>query len=125
MTAKQKLRILVVDDEPAVADSVARLLAYEGHVAEVAHGPREALNAFEPGKFDLVITDYAMPGMQGDALAAAIRGRAPAQRIVILTARREVFGEVGCPAAADLIVSKPFDAREFLAAIARLFGIES
>ena len=97
------------------------MLGFAGHKAEAVFRAEEALQVFEPGKFDLVITDYAMPGMKGDSLAAAIRARAPAQRIVILTGFGEVLEASAAPEAADFVAHKPFNTMEFLAAIGRLF----
>src|SRR5437870_372298 len=69
-------RILVVDDEPFVCDAVKMMLNFDGHVVETASNGKEALALFEKGKFDLVITDFAMPSMKGDELAAEIKARA-------------------------------------------------
>ena len=62
-------RILVVDDEAFVCEAVKMMLNFDGHQVQTAGSPKEALEAFEVGKFDLVITDYSMPAMKGDALA--------------------------------------------------------
>jgi DNA-binding response OmpR family regulator len=116
------LRVLVVDDEPSVGDSLRRILALSGHKAEIVPRADEALRLFEPGKFDLVIADYAMPGMKGDALVAAIRARAPGQRIVILTGFAEDVRACEPPVAADLVISKPLNLLEFLDRVQSLFA---
>jgi CheY-like chemotaxis protein len=59
-------RVLVVDDDPLVSESLKQVLVFGGHAVEIVPGAAEALALFEPGKFDLVIADYRMPGMQGD-----------------------------------------------------------
>src|SRR5215467_9380352 len=82
---KRKLRVLIVDDEPLVADMLQQMLDFAGYHADVAFGAEEALKIYKPGAFALVVTDYSMPGLKGDALAAAIRKQAPGQRIVMLT----------------------------------------
>ncbi len=101
--------ILVVDDEPLVLRAVRMMLSYEGHIVEGANNASEALAAFKPGKFDLVITDYLMPGMKGDALAVAIKEQSPNQPVILLTAHaqiiQETIGELKC---FDYVVSKPF-----------------
>ena len=117
---KRSLRVLVVDDEPIVADMLQQMLALAGHHADVASGAQEALKVYKPGAFDLVVTDYSMPGLKGDALAASIRKQAPEQRIVMLTGFDEGVASCG-PAGVDLVVSKPLILNEFLPAIARLF----
>src|SRR6266850_681281 len=63
VTAK---RILVVDDEPFVCESIKMLLAYDGHEVLTASGGTEALTRFDPEKIQIVFTDFAMPGMKGD-----------------------------------------------------------
>jgi len=82
-------RILVVDDEPFVCDAVKMMLNFDGHVVQTASNAKEALAMFEEGKFDLVITDFAMPIMKGDELAAAIKARCPNQPVVMITAYAE------------------------------------
>src|SRR5438445_6786846 len=81
--------ILVVDDDAMVAETVRRALAVDGHSVVVVNGGSEALQAFEVSKFDLVITDFEMPGMKGDELAAELRARVPTQKILMLTAHKE------------------------------------
>jgi two-component system OmpR family response regulator/two-component system alkaline phosphatase synthesis response regulator PhoP len=102
-------RILVIDDEPFVCDAVRMMLSYDGHEVDTANGAKEALAVFEEGKYDLVITDFAMPNMKGDELAAAIKARAPRQPIVMITAYAEMLQAAGNPlTGVDLIISKPF-----------------
>jgi CheY-like chemotaxis protein len=104
-----KKRILVVDDEPFVCDAVKMMLAFDGHDVATANGGKEALALFESGKFDLVITDFAMPGMKGDELAAAIKARSPKQPVVMITAYEEMLQSSGKPLpGVDFMVSKPF-----------------
>jgi CheY-like chemotaxis protein len=104
-----KKRILVVDDEPFVCDAVKMMLAFDGHDVATANDAKEALLVFEKGKFDLVITDFAMPGMKGDELAAAIKARSPRQPIVMITAYAEMLQSSGKQLpGVDFLVSKPF-----------------
>ena len=101
--------ILVVDDEPYVCDAVRMMLAFDGHQVETAASGKEALAAFAKGKFDVVITDYAMPGMKGDELAIAIKSMPPEQPVVLITAYAEMLKSEQTPlSAVDFIVSKPF-----------------
>src|SRR2546423_13781417 len=88
-------RILVVDDEPEVCNAVKMLLNFDGHIVEVASNGKDALEMFEHGKFDLIITDFEMPRMKGDELAAAIKARAPNQPIVMITAYAEMLYSSG------------------------------
>jgi CheY-like chemotaxis protein len=104
-----KKRILVVDDEPFVCDAVKMMLTFDGHDVVTANDAKEALEVFEKGSFDLVITDFAMPGMKGDELAAAIKSRSPEQPVVMITAYAEMLQSSGkrLPGV-DFLVSKPF-----------------
>lgn len=102
--------ILVVDDDPVVCETVHMLLEWEGHAVEAASSGAEALARFEPGKFDVVFTDYLMPMMTGDQLAAAIKQRAPAQPVVMLTAYPEKLKDPGHPLiGVDFLLGKPFE----------------
>jgi CheY-like chemotaxis protein len=109
MPAFPKRRILVVDDEPFVCDAVRMMLNFDGHVVETANNGMEALALFDKGKFDLVITDFAMPNMKGDELAAAIKARSPKQPVVMITAYAEMLQSSGTPLkGVDFVISKPF-----------------
>ena len=99
----------MVDDEPFVCDAVRMMLAFDGHEVETANSGRDALALFEKGKFDVVITDFAMPIMKGDELAAAIKARVPDQPIVMITAYAEMLQASGNPlTGVDFMISKPF-----------------
>jgi CheY-like chemotaxis protein len=101
--------ILVVDDEPFVCDAVKMMLAFDGHQVDAASSGQEALQLLEKGKYDLVITDYAMPAMKGDELAVAIKSRNPGQPVVLITAYAEMLKASNNPLrGVDFIVSKPF-----------------
>jgi CheY-like chemotaxis protein len=101
--------ILVVDDEPFVCDAVKMMLMFDGHEVETANSGPEALALFDKSKFDIVITDFAMPIMKGDELAAAIKSRVPDQPVVMITAYAEMLQSGDHPLTGiDHILSKPF-----------------
>ncbi len=113
-------RILVVDDEPFVCDAVKMMLAFDGHQVDTATSAQEALALFEKGKYDLVITDYAMPVMKGDTLAAEIKSRSPGQPVVLITAYAEMLKVSGESfPAVDFVISKPFLLENLREAIAK------
>jgi CheY-like chemotaxis protein len=122
MPAFPQRRILVVDDEPLVCDAVKMMLEFDGHVVETARSPKDALAMLDKGKFDLVITDFEMPIMKGDELAAAIKARDPKQLVILITAYAEMLQASGHPLKGiDLTISKPFllqDLREAIAKVA-------
>ncbi|HMP82190.1 MAG TPA: response regulator [Verrucomicrobiota bacterium] len=102
-------RILVVDDEPLVCDAVKMMLTFDGHSVETASSAKEALTKFGAGRFDVVITDYAMPSMKGDELAAAIKKGVPGQPVIMVTAYAEMLRASGEPlTGVDFVISKPF-----------------
>ena len=102
-------RILVVDDEPFVCEAVKMMLMFDGHLVETASNGKEALAMFDAGKFDLVITDYAMPAMKGDELAAAVKAKSPGMPVVLITAFAEMLKASRDPlTGVDFVISKPF-----------------
>ncbi len=112
-------RILVVDDEPLVCDSVSRLLVSDGHEVTATTSATEALSLVEKSRFDLVIVDYEMPVMGGIELAGRIRALLPDQRIIMITAYGEKLARSGQEVeGVDLVLSKPFSAEEMRQAIA-------
>ena len=115
-----KLKILVVDDEPQVCEAVKMLLEFNGHEVMTAGNGDEALALFDEGRFDLVITDYTMPGMKGDELALALKARLPGQPVIMLTAHAEMLKTVAVPlTGVDQLVSKPFRFADLQNAIAK------
>jgi len=100
-------RILVVDDEQSVLDAVRMSLEFYGYAVSTCASGLEAVEAFKAGEFDAVVTDYAMPGMKGDDLAAMIKQLRPECPILMLTAHAEMLDHkrlkpVTC------VLSKPF-----------------
>ena|SRR5687767_14973855 len=104
MSLQRRHRILVVDDEPLVCESVAMLLAHDGHDVETAGSGEEALSKQSSGQYDVVITDFSMPGMKGDELSAELKLRAPSLPVIMLTA----FPPPTRPVTIDLVLTKPF-----------------
>jgi CheY-like chemotaxis protein len=118
-TEKPK-RILVVDDEPLVRLTLQILLASDGYIVDAAKSGAEALTLFAPGKFDMVFTDYLMPEMKGDQLAAAIKRRSPKQPVVMITAFPEKLQSSDCPlGGVDSFICKPIDLENLRTAINR------
>jgi CheY-like chemotaxis protein len=119
-TAIATKRILVVDDEPFVCDAVKMMLEFDGHKIETAGSGPEALALFEKARFDLVITDYAMPGMKGNELATQLRTLVPKQPVVMITAYAEMLTANQTPMdAVDCVISKPFLLEDLRAAITK------
>jgi DNA-binding response OmpR family regulator len=103
------LRVLVVDDELCIRHVLSSFLRLEGHEVETAADGLAALERFDTGKWDVVLTDRAMPRMNGEELAAEIRERAPAVPIILVTGLGStVQSPLGSDCSIDAIVRKPF-----------------
>jgi CheY-like chemotaxis protein len=114
-----KRHVLVVDDESAVANVIEMMLRFEGYEVQVASGGREALALLEENRFDFIITDYAMPDMKGDALAATIKQRWPRQPVIMLTAHAEMLKGSGRKMTGiDALINKPFLLQDLRTAMA-------
>ena len=108
-------RILVADDEPAIRKVVRDALEREGHEVVTAVDGREALERFDEGSFDLVVTDLAMPHVDGLELVKEVRRRSPLP-ILVLTVRNEEREKVRLlDEGADDYVTKPFGVAELVA----------
>lgn len=113
-----QLRILVVDDDPRSRKLMSRILAAGQHDVTFATDGKEGLAAFASASFDAVITDRAMPDMNGDAFARAIREKVPAIPVVMVTG----FGDLmksrdALPTGIDALVAKPVTEQELHAAL--------
>jgi signal transduction histidine kinase/CheY-like chemotaxis protein len=112
--------VLVVDDQVEVGRALARLLEALGYRVTLAGGPDEALERFaaDPETFQLVITDFSMPGMTGDQLAASLHGRRPDLPILLISGYADVATR--CRAAAQGIrgvLTKPVSLGRLSAAV--------
>ncbi|MGM1017022.1 MAG: response regulator [Actinomycetota bacterium] len=108
-------RILLVEDEPDLADPLAYLLRREGYEVEIAEDGNVALAAFRERGADVVLLDLMLPGMPGTEVCREIRTTS-AVPIIMLTAKdSEVDIVVGLELGADDYVTKPYSSRELLA----------
>ena len=111
-------RILVVEDEPNIRELVCLHLGLEGYACDGVGDGHEALTRAEAERFDLLVLDVMIPGLDGLALCRAVRnGRTNHDvPILILTARREESDKVvGLESGADDYLTKPFGVRELVA----------
>jgi CheY-like chemotaxis protein len=105
---KNGAKILVVDDNSVVRDVVSRMLSRLGHEVSSADSGEKALSIFLGNIFDIVLSDYEMPGMDGVALACSVKRSAPRTQVVIMTGAgsEAVFSRKST--AVDQVISKPF-----------------
>lgn len=114
-----KKRILLVEDETVVRAIVKQMLSKDQHAVVESNNGAEALGLFEKDKFDLVITDYRIPFMEGNELARRIKKLAPYQHILMMTA----YGKkIGSDNPVDAVINKPFDCTKLRRAIAEVLG---
>ena len=116
------MRVLVVDDERAVRDSLRRALELEGYDVELAADGEEALERLaQNGEPDAVVLDILMPRMDGLEVCRRLRREGHRLPVLMLTARDEVENRVaGLDAGADDYVTKPFALEELLARLRAL-----
>jgi CheY-like chemotaxis protein len=114
-------RVLVVDDEAAVREIAIAYLTLDGHTVVTASSGDAGWEAFQAGGFDLVITDYAMPGLPGEQLALAIKQRSPTTPVIMMTGFGDMLDAAGTrPAGVDCLVSKPATLEELRRAVAQV-----
>jgi signal transduction histidine kinase len=119
----RSLRVLVVDDEPAARDVVTRYLVGDGHRVTTATSGSEAMREAQAGKFDLVITDHGMPGMNGLQLADALHDVDAKRPIILLTGF--AFGAEQQPASIRRVLKKPLVPAALRGSLHEVFGLAS
>jgi len=113
--------VLVVDDEPTIAASVAARLRAEGFIVDVAHDGPGALDRVAADPPDLIVLDVMLPGLDGLEVCRRIHAERPIP-IIMLTARDEETDKlVGLAVGADDYLTKPFSIRELAARVHALF----
>ncbi len=124
MTDQSPKRILIVDDEAPVRAICSRMLTPLGYVVETVENGDQALAHFKERVFDLLITDYSMPGeLNGLALGQAVRERSPRTQVILMTAFPAVDTAVATlrMGAFDYLV-KPFDQKELIQRVQACFA---
>jgi DNA-binding NtrC family response regulator len=114
------LDILVLDDEPIIAELIGELLAQDGHRVATQIDPKEALKAIVTDPIDLIITDKSMPTMDGTEFAVLAKAASPGVRVLLVTG----FGaEEDAGACVDHTIGKPLDLDSLRQGIAEAFGM--
>ena len=112
------MKILLIEDEKLLADSVAALLSARGYETQTAYDGDMGLQYARLGIYDLVILDVMMPGLDGYQVARQLRSEHSAVPILMLTAKSDILDRIqGLDSGADYYLTKPFDSRELLACI--------
>ena len=111
----EKLAVLVVEDEAAIRDGLVDVLVYHGYGVDTAATGTEGLEKALTGRFDLILLDIMMPGMDGYEVCNRIRSEDREQAIIMLTAKssdEEIIQ--GLKLGADDYVSKPFSIQQLM-----------
>ena len=115
------MKILVIEDEKLLAQSIRAVLEQKGFTVETVYDGETGAQYAQLGIYDLLILDVMMPRMDGFAVARALRASRCATPILMLTARGGIDDRIqGLNAGADYYLTKPFDTRELLACVGAL-----
>ena len=115
------MKILIIEDEKLLADSLKVLLEKKGFTVECVYDGQTGAEYAETGVYDLLILDVMMPKMNGYQVARSVRSKRCGTPILMLTARSSLEDRIeGLNAGADYYLCKPFDSRELLACIGAL-----
>ncbi|MCF7853240.1 MAG: response regulator [Candidatus Pacebacteria bacterium] len=117
----EPLSILVVDDEPLVGKVVAAQLTESGHTVQIARNGTEALNLFHKNTYDMVITDWAMPEMNGKQVGQKIKAIAPEMPVILMSGVDSESAETisAKNSGVDFILKKPITRDILLKAVLR------
>src|SRR2546422_11697717 len=114
-TRNRDIRVLVVDDEPMMSDSLRRHLSDEGYAVDTAASGAEAIDLFDGGAHHLAICDLQFPDMDGLTLLRHMKDAKPATEVIVVTGYGSVQTAVeATKAGAFYFVEKPFDFEELL-----------
>lgn len=112
------MKILIIEDEKLLADSLKALLEKKGFDVECVYDGESGAEYAETGVYDLLILDVMMPKMDGFEVARSVRAKRCGTPILMLTARSGLEDRIrGLNAGADYYLTKPFDSRELLACV--------
>ena len=112
------MKILIIEDEKLLADSLKALLEKKGFDVECVYDGESGAEYAETGVYDLLILDVMMPKMDGFEVARSVRAKRCGTPILMLTARSGLEDRIrGLNAGADYYLTKPFDRRELLACV--------
>ncbi len=117
----QKKKILIVEDEPKIAEAIVAYLEKDGYKIFVAYDGKQALELFETEYLDMIILDLMIPYISGEEICKTIRkeSRIP---IIMLTAKASESSKIeGLNIGADDYITKPFSPRELVARVNSLF----
>ncbi len=110
-------RVLIVEDEPSLAEPLAFLLRKEGFEVDISEDGPSALDHFETVGADIVLLDLMLPGLSGTEVCKQLRQKSSVPVIMVTARDSEIDKVVGLEIGADDYVTKPYSARELIARI--------
>ena len=115
------MRLLIVEDEVRLADTLRQLLNRQGYTADVYYDGVSGLDNATTGIYDLMVLDVMLPGMNGFQVAKKLREAGVATPVLMLTAKSDVSDRIhGLDCGADYYLTKPFEPEELLACVRTL-----
>lgn len=118
---KEKAQILIIEDEPAIAELIALTLREFDAQIEKTFSAEQAIFLLQNKTYDLILADWMLPGLQGIDLVTAVKNKNRDQLILMITAKADADSVVrGLEAGADDYVPKPFDPRVLVARVKNL-----
>jgi DNA-binding NtrC family response regulator len=118
----QRRRVLLIDDEPDLLDILKAHLEQAGYQVTCAQSGREAVEHAQRQRFDLTISDFKMPGMDGLQTLAALVELDPTTRTVLMTGYTSDEVRAAMSAGGAHLIEKPFDVTELLDLLRRALG---
>lgn len=112
------MRILLAEDEIALAKALVRIFENNNYSIDAVHNGQDALDYLEAGNYDAAVLDIMMPKVDGITVLRKLRESGSNLPVLMLTAKSEIDDKVlGLDSGADYYLTKPFDAKELLAAV--------
>ncbi|WP_437807987.1 response regulator [Sorangium sp. So ce1078] len=116
-------RVLVIDDEPAIRETLDTFLSWEGYEVATAESGEAAVKQAEEEQFDLAITDLRMPGMAGDETVAALKRLHPSLPVIVVTGYASDEAARRCSKEGAIrIVRKPVQLEDLLSLVKAALG---
>lgn len=115
------MRILIVEDEVRLAQTIADLMEENHYIADICHDGESGLDNALSGIYDVIILDLMLPRLDGFQVIRSLRAQGKRTPVLMLTARSELEDRVkGLDAGADYYLTKPFHTQELLACVRAL-----
>ena len=114
-------KLLLVEDDASISDSIESLLTFERHIVDIVNNGADAMHLLNCRRYDAIILDWQIPEISGLEVCRRFRGRGGTTPILMLTGKNSVLDkELGLDSGTDDYLTKPFHAKELLARVRAL-----